>query len=249
MSPSRPLLLIAALFAAYPAFAQTTAAEPATEADAKTASAKNADSKLVLAPVLVTARRIVERLQDVPLSVVALTGKDLQERGVNSLVDLSLLTPGLSYSSDFGRIGERPVVRGISVSRLEAPQPVSVFIDGTYVRDGVLGLGIDDAQRVEVIKGPQSALYGRATYAGAINYVTVDPGNVLKGKVNATIGSDGERSAFGAVTVPLVTDLLSMRVRVKHSEYDGQYTNSLDGSMLGTEKSNSAGVKFALEPG
>ena len=241
MSPSKPLLLIAALFAAYPAFAQTAAAEPAKVAEA--------EAPMVLAPVLVTARRIVERLQDVPLSIVALTGKDIQERGVTSLVDLSLLTPGLSYSSDFGRGGERPVVRGISVTKLDAPQPVSVFIDGVYVRDGVLALGIDDAQRIEVIKGPQSALYGRATYAGAINYVTVDPGNVLKGKVTGTIASDGERSAFGALSVPLMKDVLSMRVRLKHSEFGGQYTNSLDGSKLGTERSNSAGVKFALNLG
>ncbi len=253
MSPSKPLLLITALLAAYPVFAQTTPATTATEAEAKTAQAKvadaDADATPALTSVVVTARRIAERLQDVPLSIVALTGKDIEERGITSLVDLSLLTPGLSYSSDFGRGGERPVVRGISVTKLDAPQPVSVFIDGVYVRDGVLALGIDDAQRIEVIKGPQSALYGRATYAGAINYVTVDPGNVLKGKVSSTIASDGERSVFGALTVPLMTDVLSMRVRLKHSEFGGQYTNSLDGSQLGTELSNSAGVKFALKLG
>ena len=130
MSPSKPLLLITALLAAYPAFAQTTPAATATEADAKTAPAKAAEAAPALATVVVTSRRIAERLQDVPLSVVALTGKDLEERGVLSLVDLSFLTPGLSYSSDFGRSGERPTVRGISVSRLDAPQPVSVFIDG-----------------------------------------------------------------------------------------------------------------------
>lgn len=248
MSPSKPLLLIAAILAAYPAIAQTTSAAPAAPA-ASAAAAANADSPQAIESVIVTARRIAERLQDVPLSIVALTGKDLEEHGVNSLVDISLLTPGLSYSTDFGRGGERPVVRGISVTKLDAPQPVSVFIDGVYVRDGVLSLGIDDAQRIEVIKGPQSALYGRATYAGAINYVTVKPGNVLSGKVTATVAEDGERAVFGALTVPLVTDMLSMRVRLKHSEFGGQYTNSLDGSKLGTEDSDSGGVKFALRLG
>ncbi|MBK7061066.1 MAG: TonB-dependent receptor [Rubrivivax sp.] len=245
MSPSKPLLLIAAILAAYPAIAQTTSAAPAASA-ASAAAAANADSPQAIESVIVTARRIAERLQDVPLSIVALTGKDLEERGITSLVDLSLLTPGLSYSTDFGRTGERPVVRGISVTRLDAPQPVSVFIDGVYVRDGVLSLGIDDAQRIEVIKGPQSALYGRATYAGAINYVTVKPGNVLSGKVTTTVAEDGERAVFGALTVPLVNDMLSMRVRLKHSEFGGQYTNSVDGSKLGTENSDSGGVKFAL---
>ena len=93
---------------------------------------------LAIQSIVVTSRRVAERLQDVPISIVALTDKDLLERGVNSLVDLALLTPGLSYSTDFGRVGERPTVRGISVSRLDAPQPVSVFIDGVYVRDGAL---------------------------------------------------------------------------------------------------------------
>lgn len=256
MSPSKPLLLIVAILAAYPAVAQTTTADPSKAEPVKAAPVKaepvkaaDADAPLAIQSLVVTSRRVAERLQDVPISIVALTDKDLLERGVNSLVDLALLTPGLSYSTDFGRVGERPTVRGISVSRLDAPQPVSVFIDGVYVRDGVLALGIDDARRIEVIKGPQSALYGRATYAGAINYVTADPGNVLTGKINTTIASDGERSVFGALTVPLMTDVLSMRVRLKHSEYGGQYTNSLDGSKLGTENSDSGGVKFSLQVG
>ena len=157
MSPSKPLLLIAAILAAYPAVAQTTTADPSKAEPVKAAPVKaepvkaaDADAPLAIQSIVVTSRRVAERLQDVPISIVALTDKDLLERGVNSLVDLALLTPGLSYSTDFGRVGERPTVRGISVSRLDAPQPVSVFIDGVYVRDGVLALGIDDARRIEV---------------------------------------------------------------------------------------------------
>lgn len=248
MSPFKPSLLLVSILAAYPAVAQTTSADPAAQATAKTAEAKetSAEPTQAIQSIVVTARRFGERMQDVPLSIVALTGKDLEERGVKSLADLSLLTPGLSYSPDFGRQSERPVVRGIGVTRTDAPQPVSIFIDGVYVRDGALSLGIDDAQRIEVIKGPQSALYGRSTYAGAINYVTVKPGDVLTGKINTTVASDGERSIFGAVTVPLISEMLSMRVGLKHSEFDGQYTNSVDGSKLGQEKSDSAGVQFLL---
>lgn len=248
MSPFKPSLLLVSILAAYPAVAQTTPADPAAEATAKTAEAKetSAEPTQAIQSIVVTARRFGERMQDVPLSIIAMTSKDLENRGITSLTDLTQATPGLSYSTDFGRRGERPVVRGISVTRLDAPQPVSVFIDGVYVRDGVLSLGIDDAQRIEVIKGPQSALYGRATYAGAINYVTVKPGDVLTGKINTTVATDGERSIFGAMTVPLISELLSMRVGLKHSEFGGQYTNSIDGSKLGTEKSDSAGVQFFL---
>ena len=253
MSTLKPLLLTSAILAALPALAQTAAPEAAPAAANQAEAAKPADDAATstvqeLGRIVVTARRIGERLQDVPLSIMAMTGRDLEDRNVKSIADLSLLTPGLSYSPDFGRTGERPVVRGISVTRNDAPQPVSIFIDGVYVRDGALSLGLDDAQRVEVIKGPQSALYGRSTYAGAINYVTTRPGDKLTGKVSATIASDGERAVFGALTVPIKEELLSMRVRLKHSEFGGQYTNPLDGSKLGKERSDSAGVQFFLRP-
>ncbi len=198
--------------------------------------------------IIVTARRVGERLQDVPLSIRALTGKDLEVRGITSLSDLSQYTPGLSYSPDFGRTQERPVIRGISALRPEAPQPVSVFIDGVYVRDAALGLAIDDAQRIEVIKGPQSALYGRSTYAGAINYITVKPGNEIAGKGLVTIAGQGEKSVFVALTAPIRTDELSLRVRAKHYEYGGQYTNELTGNKIGTERTNAAGLQAFFSP-
>ncbi|HEY1130249.1 MAG TPA: TonB-dependent receptor [Roseateles sp.] len=254
MSTLKPLLLTSAMLAALPVLAQTAKPEDAAAGADKASTAPAPESKEAtstvaeLGRIVVTARRIGERLQDVPLSIMAMTGRDLEDRGVKSIADLSLLTPGLSYSPDFGRTGERPVVRGISVTRNDAPQPVSIFVDGVYVKDGALSLGLDDAQRVEVIKGPQSALYGRSTYAGAINYVTVRPGDRLAGKVNATVASDGELSLFGALTVPVKEDVFSMRVRVKHSEFGGQYTNSLDGSKLGKERSDSVGIQFFLRP-
>ncbi len=250
----KPLLLTSALLAAYPAFGQTTNSQPAAPATAKPA-AKAASAATAAAGegremgrIVVTARRTGELLLDVPLSIVAMTGKDLEERGVSSIADLSLMTPGVSYSPDFGRSAERPVVRGISVTRQDAPQPVSIFIDGVYVRDGALSMGIEDAQRIEVMKGPQSALYGRSTYAGAINYVTRKPGDRLSGRFSTTIASDGERAVFGSLTIPLKEELLSMRLRLKHSEFGGQYTNSLDGGKMGQERSDSAGVHVSLRP-
>ena len=230
----KPLLLTTAILAAYPAMAQTTNPAPVAATE--------------IAEIVVTARRVSEKLQDVPLSIQALTGRDLAERGITSIADLSLYTPGLSFSPDFGRTSERPVIRGISALRPEAPQPVSVFIDGVYVRDAALGLAIDDAQRVEVIKGPQSALYGRSTYAGAINYVTNVPRNSLGGKVSLTAATAGETNAFGAITVPIVANVLSLRARLRHYEFGGQYTNSQSGNKIGQEKTDSGSVTFLLTP-
>jgi iron complex outermembrane recepter protein len=198
--------------------------------------------------IVVTARKTEEKLQDVPLTIKALTGQDLQDRGIASVAELSQFTPGLTYSPDFGRSSERPVIRGISALRPEAPQPVSIFVNGVFVRDAALGLVLDDAERVEVIKGPQSALYGRSTYAGAINYITVKPGNEVKGKISATIAGQGERTISAAITLPIVKDVLSLRVRGRHYEYGGQYTNRLSGNKIGSERTNAIGGELSFTP-
>lgn len=237
------LLLITAMSVASSHVGAQTA--PASAAPVSTAVEESAS----LEEIVVTARKIGERLQDVPLSIRALTGKDLQELGVTSLSELSQFTPGLSYSPDFGRTGERPVIRGISTNRNDAPQPVSVFVNGVYVRDAALGLVLDDVQRVEVIKGPQSALYGRSTYAGAINYITVKPENELTGKVSATVaGQGGEKSLFGAITLPILPSVLSARLRARNYEYGGQYTNSQTGNKIGNERTKSGGGELSFTP-
>jgi iron complex outermembrane recepter protein len=198
--------------------------------------------------ITVTARRVDERIIDVPLSIRALTGRDLADRNITNVTDLATFTPGLSYSPDLGRVAERPVIRGISALRPEAPQPVSIFIDGLFLRSGALSLPLDDAARVEVIKGPQSALYGRSTYAGAINYVTVKPGNELKGTATVTAGQAREFSAFGALSVPLAKDVLAMRVKARLHKFGGQYFNTQTGNAVGGENTESIGAVFAFTP-
>jgi outer membrane receptor protein involved in Fe transport len=233
------LCTLAALLAAQ-ADAQAPAPAPKPEGEKSTTEE--------VQTVVVTARRIEERLIDVPLTIRALTAGELQDRGITSISELAQFTPGLSYSTDFGRTAERPVVRGISALRPEAPQPVSVFVDGLYMRDGVLGLMLDDATQVEVIKGPQSALYGRSTYAGAINYITVKPGNEFKGTAQIGAGQFRENSLFAALTVPLIDRRLSMRVKGRHYEYGGQYTNTQTGNRIGDERTNAGGVVVSYTP-
>lgn len=255
MSLIKNLIVTSAAVLAVPAFAQMAAppksdAKPsATDAPKSAAdAAPAADAGSGSSEIVVTARRVNERLIDVPLTIRALTGRELQERGINSLSDLAQFTPGLSYSPDLGRTAERPVIRGISSLRPEAPQPVSVFVDGLYMRDGVLGVMLDDAQRVEVIKGPQSALYGRSTYAGAINYITVKPGNEFKGVAQTTVAQAGETSIFAAVTVPLIKDVLTMRIKARDYKFGGQYTNTQTGNKIGDESTKAGGVILSYTP-
>ena len=239
MRKFKPFFMTAVAFATCQVVAQTAPTATNQEPAADTGQ---------LGKVTVTARRIGEAMQDVPLSIQALSGKDLEERSITSIAELSQFTPGLSYTPDLGRVGERPVVRGITTLIPAAPQATSVFVDGVYQRFGVLGLLLDDADRVEVIKGPQSALYGRSTYAGAINYVTVKPSQEIEGRVSLTGAQAGESSAFGAISFPILKDVLSARVTAKHYQYGGQYTNSLSGEKIGDERTDAAGVQLLFTP-
>jgi iron complex outermembrane recepter protein len=205
-------------------------------------------NEIALEEIVVTARKVEEKLQDVPLSIKALTGEQLSAAGINSISELANATPGLQYSPDFGRSGERPVIRGISALRTEAPQPVSVFVDGVFVRSGALSLLLDDAARVEVVKGPQSALYGRSSYSGAINYITESPGNDFGGRIKATRAEHDTLEAFGVVNIPIVKDVFQARVGAKYYKYGGEYTNRQTGNKVGQEETLQFFGKFVFKP-
>jgi len=128
--------------------------------------------------IIVTARRREESLQDVPLAITALDAAALDSVGARGLEDIAARTVGFTYEpfANSGNTGY-PVIRGLSTSFVSARvQNVGVFMDGIYLqRQGMFDPGLLDVQRVEVVKGPQNALYGRNAFAGAINYVTGQP--------------------------------------------------------------------------
>ena len=108
----KPLLLSAVALAACQTLAQTASVTDLTPAPAAASDKSKSGGEAL--EVMVTARRVGERLIDVPLTIRVLSGQDLQERAITSISELALFTPGLSYSPDFGRTAERPVIRGIS---------------------------------------------------------------------------------------------------------------------------------------
>ena len=136
----------------------------------------------ILEEIVVTARKVEESLLDVPISITAVTAAQIEASGIDDVADLALQTPGFSYRQGFGRTGSgqgeatsRPSIRGMS-SILGAAN-AAFFVDGVYVSGNVSSYQLDNLQRVEVIRGPQSALFGRQTFAGAINFVTREPGD------------------------------------------------------------------------
>jgi iron complex outermembrane receptor protein len=203
-----------------------------------------------LEEVVVTARKREESLQDVPLPVTALSAEDIANRQVTSLDDVAKFTPGLVFSKNFGRATERPVVRGLASvlagTNASVETGVAYFVDGIYYQGAIQSLDMNDVERVEVIRGPQSALYGRNTYAGAINFVTKRVGEATTGGASASFDAD-ERNLSARVAGRL-TDWLAASVNGRYYDFEGQWVNQLTGRKVGDESTTSFGVTLDITP-
>jgi outer membrane receptor protein involved in Fe transport len=184
--------------------------------------------QLALEEVIVTARKRTESLQDVPLSVSAFSADQIAKRAYRDLQDISQATSGLVYE-DFATSGlsTAPVIRGMgqtfTTSRI---QNTGAFLDGIYLqRQSMVNPGLMDVERIEVLKGPQNAQYGRNAFAGAINYVTKKPTPEFNGDVGVVAGSGERRDIYGSVGGSIIKDKLFGRVFAGYTEFDGHTDN------------------------
>ncbi|MFK7958646.1 MAG: TonB-dependent receptor [Lysobacterales bacterium] len=203
-----------------------------------------------LEEIVVTARKREESLLSVPISITAINEIELERQNITAMEDLAQWTPALQFQDVNGTF-QNPVIRGLAQTDQISPVGnVGVFLDGVPLsnRSG-LEFGALDVSRIEVIKGPQSALYGRNTFAGAINYVTKGPvlGQV-EGRVEATAGTRGRLGFQGNVNIPM-GDTLALRVFGGFSEFDGTIRNLRDGELLGGWDTRDAyGASLLWEP-
>lgn len=200
-----------------------------------TAAANEQPSYNTIEELVVTARKKSENMQEVPLSISAMSETMMAEAGINSLGDISDFTPGFDFAQSFGRQDFRPSIRGQST--IDGGANAGLFIDGFYVGQGGPSVPTAALQRIEVVKGPQSTLYGRATLAGAINYVLKKPTDEFEGEVEATIGEYGEVRTDITLSGPL-SDTVSYLVAGSYYDYDGQYKNRFEGNSIGSPANN-----------
>ncbi|HPF28433.1 MAG TPA: Plug domain-containing protein, partial [Steroidobacteraceae bacterium] len=164
----------------------------------------------VLEEIVVTARKRTEALQDVPISITAFSADAIERRGIESVYDIAKLTPNLSFNQTYGRVFDRPVIRGMS--QLLGERTVSFVVDGVYIAGNITGADLDDIETVEVLKGPQAANFGRASLAGVISYRTTKPSNVFKGRTSVSVGDDGYKEISANITGPLMGETLTYKL-------------------------------------
>lgn len=207
-----------------------------------------ADSKhaIQLQEVKVTSRRIEEEAQNVPLPITVVSAATIRNKGFENVQDISRFTPGFTFHESFGRVLDRPIVRG--QVNIQGEPNASFFIDGVFVQGNISGYDLSDVERVEVIRGPQSALFGRRTFSGAINFVTKPPSNTPEGGASLQFGNYGQKQVRLNYSAP-ITDTWSFRLNAYRNQTDGLYYNSVSGKDdLGGQTTTSFGGSLYWHP-
>ncbi len=208
--------------------------------------------ELAIEEITVTARKRGESLSDAPYTITALTAEALAIKGINEISDVVSFSPGFFYAdSGVGknsRSHRRLIFRGMN-PRTDIPTraSASMFIDGAPSIGSEFG-SIESIERIEVLKGPQGAHFGRSTYTGAINVVTKDPGDEFSGRVNLEAGQHGTTRAALVLDGPL-GDNLGYRLSLSQYDTDGMYNNSnVPGQKLGARSTDDIALTVVFEP-
>ncbi|WGL16845.1 TonB-dependent receptor [Microbulbifer bruguierae] len=178
--------------------------------------------------VVVTARRRSESLQKVPISISPVTSEQIKQRAYTGLEDIAASTSGFTYEgfSTSGTNGNA-VIRGMAQTFTTArTQNVAFFLNGIHLQSqSMMNFGLVDMERVEVVKGPQSAMYGRNAFAGAVNYITSPATETFEANVETTLGDNERQDIKVSVSGPIIGDVLLGKLNIARTEYDGHTEN------------------------
>jgi iron complex outermembrane recepter protein len=241
-------ILLSTTVAATGAFAQDAGIEDQPPAsgpeDATAASASGYRDDIV-----VTARRTAEDIQSVPVSVTAFNADTLRSATIRDTQDLLVKTPGVFLAGSGGRENTNFSIRGQSkaLSGNSAPGVISYFAE---VPAPTIGSSIPtyDLSSVQVLKGPQGTLFGRNTTGGAILYYPTAPDYVVGGYASATYGNYDARILEGALNVPLVRDVVALRIAGQYQKRDGWTKNIGIGDDADDLNSRAFRASLLLEP-
>lgn len=175
--------------------------------------------------IVVTSRKRVENLQDVPEAITAFSERQIELAKVESLRDFVDLTPNLMMRETFRSNESFLTLRGLSSAQGGLP-PVSFVVDGVQLgSNDFINQDILDVERIEVLKGPQGALYGQGAIAGAIVVTTKAPGNEPEFHIKGSYGKGDSYRVAASASTPIVEDKLFLRVSGYYRDRDGLIDN------------------------
>lgn len=214
--------------------------------------AQDDSNGLILDEVVVTARKREENLSDIPIAINVISEQDILEGGIAGLEDVSSLSSGFYFynqgQSQPGRYNTQLRFRGLNQAQFSPSfEAGALLIDGIYVLNGGTSLSLMDIERVEVIKGPQSAYFGRNTFGGAVNFITRDPDmEEWGGEATLSLGHRNSTDLNLFVEGPIIKDKLSGSLGIRVYDKEGHYTAS-DGGSLGDEETQTFSGKLLFQ--
>lgn len=196
----------------------------ALAADGPATAAQPADT--AVEEVVVTARLRSERVQDIPDTIAVMKPEFLEQNQVATLKDVTLLMPNVGISESLSPGSSFINIRGINTIRNSDPA-VAIILDGVQFNNvNEVSQDLNDIAQIEVLKGPQGALYGRNAIGGAVNIVTTTPTNETRGMLQAGGGNGGTVQARGSISGPIMEDKLFYRFTAFADNTDGFIENT-----------------------
>jgi iron complex outermembrane receptor protein len=212
-------------------------------------SAIAAQAEGSLEEIVVTAQKREQRLQDVGVSVTALSADTARELGVIDTKSIAKIAPGVIFDSTAGgAVNANLTIRGVSQSDFSSNQesPNSIYIDDVYVSSSsAASFPLYDMERIEVLRGPQGTLFGRASSGGLVNFLTKRPTKQFDAYGEIGYSSFGHKYVEGAVGGPF-TGSVRGRISARWEDSDGWYKNSLPGGKNAFQEKYQ-GVRAQLE--
>ncbi len=176
-----------------------------------------------LSEIIVTAQKREQNVQDVPISVIALSAQQLKDNGVTDIKDMAVLTPGLTVTSTTSENVTTARIRGIGTvgDNPGLESSVGMVIDGVYRPRNGVGFGnLGEIDRIEILEGPQGELFGKNNDAGVINIVTKRPSTTFGVTGEITYGNYSDREISGSITGP-VGGISAFRLYAGYQKRDG----------------------------
>ncbi len=187
------------------------------------------EDDFVIEEVVVTAQQREQNLQEVPISIAAFTSDTIDKFMFSDVGDYLIRTPNASFSTDGSKSRRRLSIRGVTdflaINNTLKSSTFGFYMDGFSIAGSTANPPIMDIERIEILRGPQATYFGRNALGGGINITSNKPGNEFGGSVVLDYSRFNTIDAQAIVNIPLIQDVLAIRVNAKYVESDGNIKN------------------------
>jgi outer membrane receptor protein involved in Fe transport len=193
--------------------------------------------------IIVTANKTMEKARELPVSISTLTGYQKENKKIETLTDLTAITPGF-HMPDYGSSLTSPIyIRGIG-SRINEPA-IALYVDDIpYFDKATFNFDLYDISRIEILRGPQGTLYGRNSLGGLIKIHTEEPHNTTGSKISLGYGTYDNRNVSLKQHIPVIKDKFLMSFAGNYSYENGYYENDFSNEMIGGKNNFSGRLKM-----